>query len=87
MTPAGVGKFLPGDSQTALICTFNRTNFQDLLANQAQDAEEKLPQHLSRPDFFGWIFQVAPFRKSTIYVQTENPTNAICGQTLRENFK
>ena len=66
MTPAGVGKILPDDSKTALIRLFTQSNSPDLLASQAQGAEGKPSQHHSRPDFFGWISQVAPVRKRKI---------------------
>jgi hypothetical protein len=56
MTPAGVGQILPGDSKTAFIRNFSRTNFPDLLANQAHGARESLTKasqaHNFRPTFY-----------------------------------
>jgi len=66
MTPAGVGKFSPGDTKTTLIRLFTRLNSPDLLANQARGAEGKLVQYLSRPNFSDRIFQVALVRKTKI---------------------
>jgi hypothetical protein len=75
MTPAGVGNLLPGDSKTTHIIHFPAKDFRELLANIGQGAEGKTPQNPSRPNFFGLIFQLAPFRKSTICErQKANPT-------------
>jgi len=86
MTLAGVGKILPGDSQTALISNFTRTNFPDLLASQAQGAEGNIPQHHSRPDFFGEIFQVASFRKSKIVERRKVETTPLAAKLYGIDF-
>jgi len=55
---------------------FGWTIFKNLLANQANGAEGNLPQHISRPCLIGWIFQVAPFRKSKILERLKTQTTS-----------
>jgi len=86
MTPAGVGKILPDDSKTALIRLFTQSNSPDLLASQAQGAEGNIPQHHSRPDFFGWIFQVAPGGKSKFWERRQARPTPLAARLYRLNF-
>jgi hypothetical protein len=63
MTPAGIGRILPGDSKTAVISNFNRTNFLDLLANQVQGARESLNSGFAGPAF------LAQFKKWHLFAE------------------
>jgi hypothetical protein len=75
MTPAGVGNILPSDSKTTFISNFTRTNFPDLLANQAQGAKERFCKRIAGPTFLPTNLQVAPFCKSKITERRKaNPT-------------
>ena len=66
MTPAGVGKILPGDSKTAFSILFRCTSFRDSLPSIAQGAKGPTQQNHSRPGFSDHIFQAAPVCKSEI---------------------
>jgi hypothetical protein len=59
---------------------------QNLLANQAQGAEGKRPQHFSRPNLLGWIFQVAPFRKSNISERQQTSTTSQAARLYGTHF-
>ena len=50
MTPAGVGKILPGDPGPALPGWFTETFYRDVLANYVQGVEGKPTKKQSRPD-------------------------------------
>ena len=60
--------------------------FRDLLANQAQGAEGNLLQHHSRPDFLGWIFQVAPVGKSNIFERRKTQKTALAAVLYEIDF-
>jgi len=61
MTPAGVGKILPGDSKTVPKSHFTQISCQEVLANRAHGAEGNPGKRQSRPHVFGLILQVPPF--------------------------
>src|SRR6056297_3068259 len=61
-------------------------NRQNLLANQAHGAEGNLSQHLSRPDFLGWIFQVAPVSKSNIFERRKTQTTPLAARFYGPNI-
>ena len=74
------------DTKTALISLFTRTSSPDLLANQAQGAEGNIPQHHSRPDFFGVIFQVPPAGKSKIAERRQTRPTWLAANLYRTHF-
>ena len=63
MTPAGVGKILPGDSKTAPKSLFTRISCQEVLANRARGAEGKPRKKAKQAPRFWLDFTSATFMK------------------------